>query len=198
LCSGNLLKQKQMILTSHGEEFTKILETCFAASEAKCKVGRLDFLPAVDAPGVRVNHAASSRNYAVRSREHFDKNELREALADARRALENVCIELWRKLGNSKYDALISVRMRSYTGKPELLGMMTSLRKFLRTKVTPASPANEHVCDCFDRFEGQWSYFNKGTHDEPFLPEFDFATVKNIVSDVETVDGIVKANEWLS
>jgi energy-coupling factor transporter ATP-binding protein EcfA2 len=70
LCSGNLLKEKQMILTSHGEEFTKVLETCFAASEAKCKVGRIDFLPAVDAPGIRVNHAASSRNYVVRSREH--------------------------------------------------------------------------------------------------------------------------------
>ena len=198
LCSGDLLKEKQMILTSHGEEFTKVLETCFAASEAKCKVGRIDFLPASDTPGIRVNHAASSRNYAIRSREHFEKNELREALADARRALENVCIELWRKLGKSKYDALISVRMRSYNGKPELLNMMQSLKKFLREKVTPASPANEQVCDCFERFEAQWGYFNKGTHDEPYLPEFEHSTVKNIMSDLETVDRIVKTNDWLS
>jgi hypothetical protein len=114
-------------------------------------------------------------------------------LADARRALENVCIEL----GGSKYDALISVGMRSYNGKPELLDMMRSLKKFLRKKVTPASPANDQICDCFDHFEEQWSYFNKGTHDEPYLPEFDYATVKNIVSDLETVDQIVKTKDWL-
>ncbi len=198
LCSGDLLKDRQMILTSHGEEFTKVLESCFPATEVKSKVGRIDFLPAEGMPGIRVNYAASSRNYAVRAREHLQKNEPREALAASRRALENVCIELWRKLGISKYDALISVGLRSYTGKPELLGMLQSLKKFLRTKVTPASPENENLCGCFDFFESNWSYFNKGTHDEPFLPEFDVAVVRDVVANVETVDQLVKGKAWLS
>jgi len=185
LCSENLLKGRQMILTSHGEEFTKVLESCFPASEVKARVGRIDFLPAMGTPGIRVNYAASSRNYAVRACEHLHKNELREALADSRRALENLCIELWRKLGDSKYDAIISVGLRSYTAKPELLGMLQSLKKFLTTKVTPPSSENQKLCECFDFFENRWPYFNKGTHDEPFLPEFDFTVVKAIVTSIE-------------
>src|SRR6266852_9534702 len=198
LCSGDLLKDRQMILTSHGEEFTKVLESCFPATEVKSKVGRIDFLPAEGMPGIRVNYAASSRNYAVRAREHLQKNEPREALAASRRALENVCIELWRKLGISKYDALISVSLRSYTSKPELLGMLQSLKKFLRTKVTPASPENGKLCECFDFLETKWAYLNKGTHDEPYLPEFDITVVRNIVASVETADQQAKGTAWLS
>ena len=123
LCSNPLVKDRQMILTSHGEEFTKVLESCFSPEEAKTKVGRIDFLPPEKSFGIRVNHAASSRNYVIRARNHLDKNEIREALADSRRALENTCIELWRRLGTSKYDALISVAMRTYTSRPELRTM---------------------------------------------------------------------------
>ena len=197
LCSSDLLRDRQMILTSHGEEFTKFLESCFPAAEVKSKVGRIDFLPAEGTPGIRVNHAASSRNYVVRAREHLQKNEVREALADSRRALENICIELWRKLDKSKYDALISVGLRNYTAKPELLGMMKSLRKFVGTKLTPASPENEKLCAAFDVFEGNWSYFNKGTHDEPFLPEFEISVVGDIVAKLEVADKVVKGKALL-
>jgi DNA sulfur modification protein DndD len=197
LCSGELLRDHQMILTSHGEEFTKVLESCVPAPDAKSKVGRIDFLPAEHTPGIRVNYSASSRNYTVRAREHFDKNELREALADSRRALENICIELWRKLGSSKYDALLSVSLRSYSARPELAGMLQSLRKFLRTKVTPVSADNSELCACFDLFESHWTYFNKGTHDEPFLPEFDRAVVGAIVGNIDAADRLVKGKGWL-
>ena len=187
-----------MILLSHGEEFTKLLESCFPPEEARKKVGRIDFLPPQKSWGIRVNHAASSRNYVTRARSHLNSNEIRDALANSRRALENICIELWRQLGRSKYDALIPVAMRSYTSRPELKTMIESLKKFLKVKVTPPSAGNIQLCGCFDIFEDNWNYFNRGTHDEPELPEFDPAKVKTIVASIETADAIVKGKDWLT
>jgi len=198
LISDPLFKNRQMILLSHGEEFTKLLETSFPAQEARAKVGRIDFLPPQNKLGIRVNHTASSRNYVVRARDHLTLNEIREALAACRRALENTCIELWRQLERSKYDALIFVGMRSYTSRPELRTMMDSLKKFLNTKVTPPTAENIQLSGCFDTFAQNWSYFNRGTHDEPELSEFDPVIVKKFVGDIETADGIVKGKTWLS
>lgn len=76
--------------------------------------------------------------------------------------------------------------------------MMDSLKKFLKTKVTPPTTDNTQLCGCFDAFAGNWNYFNKGTHDEPNLSEFDPLIVKKIVTDVETADHIVKSKTWLS
>ena len=198
LMSNPLFKNRQMILLAHGEEFTKLLESLFPADEARAKVGRIDFLPPQTKLGIRVNHSASSRNYVVRARNHLNLNEIREALAASRRALENLCIELWRQLERSKYDALISVGMRSYTSRPELRTMMDSLKKFLRTKVTPPAADNTQLCDCFDTFAQNWSYFNKGTHEEPELSEFDPLIVKKLVTNIETADHIVKNKTWLT
>ena len=103
---------KQIILACHGEEFFKDIQNLLSTEKArKCK--QVSFLPKNGGIDIRVNLNCSSRNYILTAREHYDRNEIRDALGKSRQALEFLTIEkVWSYL-NKHGGSSLSIQMSS-------------------------------------------------------------------------------------
>lgn len=190
----NFCKDKQIILAIHGEEFfnsTHQLIGKKAANESESYI----FGANHGQHHIQVHSLKRPKNYVLAARELYDTGEYRDSLMSARRSLENLCEKAWYHYGkhSDKSDSPISVSRRAPNQPWDLRSLADNLRsKFKSSKAE--IPNKEQIISSLSKVLGAdanqlpWIYFNKGTHDETDLPEFDQQTVSEIVANLEQLD----------
>lgn len=190
----NFFTDKQIILAIHGEEFfnsTHQLIGKQAAGEAESYV----FSAKDGQYRIQVKSLKRPKNYVLAARELFDTGEYRDSLMSARRGLESLCEKTWYHYGkySDKSDSPISVARKTPNQPWDLRSLAENLKlKCNRSKAD--IPNKEQIVISLSAVLGTgakqppWTYFNKGTHDESELSEFDQQTVSEIVTALEQLD----------
>ena len=183
---------KQIILTCHGEEFFKDIQNLLPAQVA-AQTQLLTFLPRLEESHINVDFHCAPRNYIIAAREHFDRNEIREALSKSRKAMESLTKgKVWCYV--SKYgDGNLSLKLRGASAPIEL----RNLSEQLKAKIGKADFSDQNkttVLDPLSTLIGlngnsrEWRYLNKGTHEENDRAEFDRITVSTIIIALERLE----------
>lgn len=192
LFEDQYFSSKQILLTCHGEEFFKDIQNLLPAQSAT-KARLFSFLPRVGEPHIVIDYHCAPRNYIIGARRHLDRNEIRDALAKSRQALESLTKgKVWRYV--SKYgDGNLSLKFRSANSPIEL----RNLADQLKSKIGKADFSDMNKGSVYTPLEAllglngesrEWRYLNKGTHEEIDRAEFERSTVQTIVGLLEQID----------
>ncbi|WP_332705944.1 AAA family ATPase [Plesiomonas shigelloides] len=192
LFEDQYFSEKQIILTCHGEEFFKDIHNLLPAQSAAQSLS-LAFLPKLDESHIRVDFNCAPRNYIIAAREHFDRNEVREALSKSRKAMESLTKgKVWRYV--SKFgDGNLSLKLRGHNAPIELRNLSEQLKAKI-DKANFSDPDKSKIFDPLNTLVGmsgesrEWRYLNKGTHEEHDRAEFDRNTVATIILALESLD----------
>lgn len=196
LFEDHYFSHKQIILTCHGEEFFKDIQNLLSAEDVR-NATLLSFLPRLGEQHVRVDFNCAPRNYILAAREHMSRNEVRDALAKSRQALEALTKgKIWRYV--SRYgDGYLSLKFRSPSSPTELRGLTDQLRSKIG-KADFADQNKDQVYGPIDQLlsrsgdSREWRYLNKGTHEENDRSEFDRQTVELIIMSLEQIDAALQ------
>jgi len=175
------IKDRQQILTCHGEEFINKLSHRLGVSEVSKQVKYYKFEPAdcVDKRGIKIS-LGDSKHYLARANEACLSNNLKDSLSYCRKAVESLSVQLWRKLGKH-FSINLSVKMRQPNSKPDLSSVVDGLnREIKRLTLEPESRLKENMKSLKEPYN--WTLLNKGTHEEDDLSEFEREDVKNIIT----------------
>jgi len=179
------LKNRQHIVTCHGEFFFKKLEHKLGASLADKEVRRYKFFPAESLTErcVRVSEG-NSTHYLLKAKESFDKNELKDTAFRCRQAVESISQKLWKKLGRVIGDGL-TVKMRRPNSAPDLSSVIDGLIQELRT-----IKGDRELHDKLKLLKGKypWLLLNKGTHEQEDLPEFERQDISDLLALVFSIE----------
>lgn len=182
--------KRQLIITTHGEDFVKRLENAVPMKSYKDTVTRIDFLPPIAAKKINVK-LDSPRHYLTVATTSFEDGRVRDSLSYARKSFEELLSRLWKKIANKDLSAQISVGMRG-PGQPDLMSLATGLHKFLeRKEVTVFQDALPHLAEILGQGEKhkiEWNYLNKGTHEEGQAEEFEAVVVKRMIDTLIKLD----------
>ncbi|MDF3124373.1 AAA family ATPase [Rheinheimera sp. 1928-s] len=186
---------KQIILTCHGEEFFKDIQNLLPVAEVQ-NSRLFSFLPRLGEQHIRIDFNCAPRNYILAASAHIDRNEVRDALAKSRQALEALTKQkVWKYV--SRYgDGNLSIKLRSATSPIELRMLTDQLRSKI-AKVDFADQNKQIVYEPIDALLGmngesrEWRYLNKGTHEENDRAEFDRHTVQTIIGLLAQLDAVL-------
>jgi energy-coupling factor transporter ATP-binding protein EcfA2 len=187
--------KRQLIVTTHGEDFVKRLENAVPMRKYKETVTRIDFLVPFAAKKITVK-LDSPRHYLTVATRSYEEGRTRDSLSYIRKAFEEELNRLWKKIANKKLSAQISVGMRG-PGDPDLMSLATGLHQFLnRRDVTVLQETVPHLGEmlgCGEKHKLEWNYLNKGTHEEDQEEEFDAAVVRSMLETVIKLDEAIEA-----
>jgi len=187
--------KRQLIVTTHGEDFVKRLENAVPMKKYKETVTRIDFLVPFAAKKITVK-LDSPRHYLTVAARSYEEGRTRDSLSYVRKAFEEELNRLWKKIANKKLSAQISVGMRG-PGDPDLMSLATGLHQFLgRKDVTVFQEAVPHLGEMLgygEKHKLEWNYLNKGTHEEDRAEEFDAAVVRHMLETVIKLDEAIEA-----
>ena len=183
---------KQIILTCHGEEFFKDIQNLLPAQIA-AQAQLLSFLPRLEETHINVDFNCAPRNYIIAARDHFNRNEIREALSKLRKAMESLTKgKIWSYV--SKHgDGNLSLKLRAASAPIELRNLSEQLESKI-AKADFSDPDKSTVMEPLSTLIGlngssrEWRYLNKGTHEENDRAEFDRATVSIMILALERLD----------
>lgn len=187
------LDGKQVILTSHAEEFLMRIQQELGAKRAS-EISRYHFLPHLGEYQLRVDTAPPSKNYVLLAQEAVANHEKRDALRNARAALESLTDRIWKWLGKIG-DGSLDLKMDRPGAPIELYnkcGKLVSALKKQQLAITYT--AAEEMINGLSALLGisgqsiEWYYLNAGTHDSTRDHDFDIATVRTIVGCLSTLD----------
>lgn len=186
---------RQLIVTTHGEDFVKRLENAVPMKKFKETVTRIDFLQPLAAKKITVK-LDSPRHYLVVATGSYEEGRVRDSLSYARKAFEEVLNRLWKKIAAKKLSAQISLGMRG-PGDPDLMSLATGLHQFLGKKDVmvlqeAVSPLGE-MLGYGEKHKIEWNYLNKGTHEEDMAEEFDAAVVRRMLETITKLDEAIEA-----
>lgn len=187
----NLFKDKQIIIACHGEEFFKDIQNLLPANPKKYK--SFTFLPKIEDYHLNIDFNCTPRNYLENARIKFNKNEIRYCLASCRQALEVLATKkIWKYV--EKYgDSQLSLIHYNYNSPLILRNIMDQLR----TKINHASFNDDNKSNILQPIEiilgigastREWSYLNKGVHEESDGPEFNRGVVETILTSLENIE----------
>ncbi|MFG6433558.1 AAA family ATPase [Roseateles sp. LYH14W] len=190
------LDGKQVILTSHAQEFLDRIQQELGAARAG-QIKRFKFLPHAGEHELNVDGDPPTKNYVLRAQEALAQDERRDALRHSRPAIEALTDQLWRWFGN-RVDGRLELKLAG-PGMPwELNNKCVKLRAAVG-RITEQFPAAAPAVQALTALTGvagnsiEWGYLNSGTHDAVRGHEFDGATVRNIVEAVGALDAAVTA-----
>jgi hypothetical protein len=179
------LKNKQQIITCHGEMFINKLEHKLGASATSKEVKHYRFIPldTAEQRGIQVT-GSDSKHYLLKAKTAFDRDERKDSAFYCRRAVESISEQLWKKLGK-KLNINLTVKMRSPTSEPDLSSVVDSLI----TEIKAISGCEE----LFNEFKQlkkkySWCLLNKGTHEQSNLSEFDRTDIKSLYELVTSIE----------
>ncbi|HHW1764640.1 TPA: AAA family ATPase [Pseudomonas aeruginosa] len=186
-----LLDGKQIILTSHAEEFLHRIQQELGAQRARA-IKRYKFLPHLGEHELRIDTDPPTKNYVLLAQQALDQDEKRDALRHARPALESLTDRLWTWLGR-RADGRLELRLGGPRSPWELNNKCAKLRSSVERIANQHAGAPEAVA-ALVRLLGvaggsiEWGYLNSGVHDAQRDHEFDRATVRTIVESVTALD----------
>lgn len=185
------LDGKQVILTSHAEEFLHRIQQELGARRA-VDIKRYKFLPHQGDRELRVDGDPPTKNYVLLARRAMEADEKREALRNARPALESLTDRLWKWLGR-RADGRIEIKLGGPRAPLELNNKCAKLRQAVDRIAAHHDGAPQAVAALTSLLNVsgtsiEWGYLNGGVHDAQRDHEFDRATVRRIVESVEELD----------
>ncbi|WHF37156.1 AAA family ATPase [Aeromonas salmonicida] len=187
--------KRQLIVTTHGEDFVKRLENAVPMKKYKETVTRIDFLVPFAAKKIAVK-LDSPRHYLTVATRSYEEGRIRDSLSYIRKAFEEELNRLWKKIASKKLSAQISVGMRG-PGDPDLMSLATGLYQFLNRKdVTVFQEAALHLDEMLgysEKHKVEWSHLNKGTHEGDRAEEFDAVIVRRMLETVVKLDEAIEA-----
>jgi hypothetical protein len=180
------LREKQLIITCHSNEFIKDIH-----NQQPPNSSHLYVLWPHDGDHHPRVQSANSRHYLVRARAEFQDGNLRECLAACRRLLENVSARMWKALGNQSEElGTLTVSLTKPDGRPETYDLVVQLTR----SIGQGRQRNMLTSDVWiTRFEALeqirlvpernliWSHLNGGTHDVQDREDFEVALVQRVV-----------------
>lgn len=182
--------KRQLIITTHGEDFVKRLENAVPMSKYQETVTRIDFLMPLSAKKITVK-LDSPRHYLVVAKQSYEQGRMRDSLSYVRKSFEELLNRLWKKIAAKKLSAQINVGMRG-PGSPDLMSLATGLHQFLGKKdVAIFQGVLPHLAEILGQEEKhkiEWNYLNKGTHEEDQAEEFDAAVVGRLLETLIKID----------
>lgn len=187
----NLLSGKQVILTSHAEEFLHRIQQELGVQRAQL-IKVYKFLPHEGGHHLRVDTNPPTKNYVLLAQAALAAEEKRDALRHSRPAIESVTDRLWTWLGKQG-DGRLELKLGGPRANWELNNKCAKLRSALGRIPNP-HVAMPTVLAAFDDLLGingssiEWGYLNSGTHDAQRDNEFDRATVRRIVEATTALD----------
>lgn len=190
------LDGKQVILTSHAEEFLLRIQQELGAARAS-EIKRYKFLPHAGGHELQVDAAPPTKNYVLLARQALDGDEKRDALRNARPAIESLTDQLWTWMGR-RGDGRLELKLPGPRSPWELNNKCSKLRSALN-RMTAQHPNIAGTVAAMDALLGvngnsiEWGYLNSGTHDMQRDHEFDGATVRTVVQAVVALDQAVVA-----
>ena len=188
--SGHL-DEKQVILTSHAEEFLLRIQQELGAARAQ-KIKCYKFLPHQGEYHLRIDSNPPSKNYVLLAQQAFESDDKRDALRYSRPAIESLTDRLWTWMGRQG-DGAIELKLFGPRSTWELNNKCSKLRSALSRRPNPSAGLVSSLA-ALDSLLGvnggsiEWGYLNSGTHDSQRDGEFDRATVRTIVEAVVTLD----------
>ncbi|WP_441293489.1 AAA family ATPase [Chromobacterium haemolyticum] len=186
-----LLDGKQVILTSHAEEFLHRIQQELGSRRAAV-IKRYKFLPHQGEHELQVDSDPPTKNYVLLAQQALEADEKREALRQVRPALESLTDRLWTWLGR-RTDGRIELKLGGPRSPWELNNKCTKLRSAVDRVAAQHAGASDVVAG-LTRLLGvgagsiEWGYLNSGVHDSQRDHEFDRATVRTIVESVTALD----------
>lgn len=200
---GGLLDGKQVILTSHAEEFLHRIQQELGARRAGA-IKRYKFLPHQGEHELRVDGDPPTKNYVLLAQQALADDEKREALRQARPALESLTDRLWTWLGR-RGDGRIEIKLGGPRSPWELNNKCTKLRSAVDRIAAqhPGAPQAVAALVVLLNINGasiEWGYLNSGVHDAQRDHEFDLATVRIIVEAVAALDAsldVLQRRRWV-
>ncbi len=129
LLNHPILKERQHIITCHGEYFINKLEHKLGASRTSKEVNSFRFIPSDsnEQRGIKVT-TGNSRHYIVIAEQALVADERKRVAGSCRQAIEALSESLWKKL-NNKLNINLSVKMRIPNGSPDLSSVIDGLIK---------------------------------------------------------------------
>jgi DNA repair exonuclease SbcCD ATPase subunit len=187
--------KRQLIVTTHGEDFVKRLENAVPMKKYKETVTRIDFLVPFAAKKITVK-LDSPRHYLTVAARSCEEGRMHDSLGYVRKAFEEELNRLWKKIASKRLSAQLSVGMRG-PGEPDLKSLATGLLQFLSKKdVVVFQEAVPHLGEMLgygEKHEVEWNYLNKGAHEEDRAEEFDAAVVRRMLETVIKLDEAIEA-----
>lgn len=186
-----LLDGKQIILTSHAEEFLLRIQQELGARRAAA-IKRYRFLPHHGEHELRVDSDPPTKNYVLLAQQALAADEKREALRHARPALESLTDRLWTWMGR-RGDGRIDIKLGGPRSPWELNNKCTKLRSAVDRIAAQHVGAPDAVAALVRLLNVngasiEWGYLNSGVHDAQRDHEFDRATVRTVVESVAALD----------
>ncbi len=188
LMKSESLKGRQYIITCHGDNFIVELESKLGPSECQKNVKSYNFLPVegMENNGIKVI-TGTSKNYLLRAKNEYEKNNLKDAVGRCRQSLEMMTERICRII-QKEYTERIPVEIYKPGDRPDLYSMMCGLIKRLERK-----PGKEELVIELKTIKEKYSWWllNKGIHVEIGLPEYEREDVKRMIKSLEKIDSII-------
>lgn len=191
-----LLDDKQIILTSHAEEFLIRIQQELGAARAGA-IKRYKFLPHRGEHELRVDSNPPTKNYVLLAQQALDGDDKREALRQSRPALESLTDSLWSWMGR-RGDGRIEIKLSGPRSPWELNNKCSKLKSAVN-RLAGQHPEVPAAVAALERLLGvggssiEWGYLNSGVHDSQRDHEFDRATVRIIVESIVSLDTSINA-----
>nr|WP_315168558.1 AAA family ATPase [uncultured Deefgea sp.] len=190
---------RQLIVTTHGEDFVKRLENAIPMKKYKDMVTRIDFLAPFSPKKINVR-LDLPRHYLVVAQQSYDEGRIRDSLSYVRKSFEELLNRLWKKIASKKLSTQLSVGMRG-PGVPDLMSLATGLYQLLDKKDVEvfqgALPCLAEIIGKGDRHQIKWNYLNKGTHEEDRVEEFDPVVVRHMLNILIQLDEAIESPDVL-
>lgn len=186
-----LLDGKQIILTSHAEEFIHRIQQELGASRAG-SIKRYKFLPHHGGNELRVDSDPPTKNYVLLAQQALNAEEKRDALRHARPALESLTDRLWTWMGR-RGDGRIELKLSGPRSPWELNNKCSKLSKAISRLAEQYEGAQEASTALIQLLSVsgasiEWGYLNSGVHDSQRDHEFDRVAVRTIVESIVSLD----------
>lgn len=180
-----IVNEKQIIITSHSEEYIKDIENKHFTKNG-CESERI--LYAFLKPTSKtVRKKETTKNYLNKASAHIEEHSYRDCLMECRRALENLSNDLWYRAAKT-YNFQISYRVRTPNAPPDLMGIVNSLRKELNALKISDFDNSLNILSYLAGIETTnkqiWNYLNKGTHEESDRDDFDSKIVEEVLNNL--------------
>lgn len=179
------IKNRQHIITCHGDIFINKLEHKLGASVAGKEVKSYRFVPSdsIEERGIKIS-VGDSKHYLLLAKKSLAEDARKDVASRCRQAIESISEQLWIKLGK-KLNVNLTVKMRAPGARPDLSSVVESLIKEIQG-ITGPGELLSNLKLLKEKYP--WSLLNKGTHEQGDLPELERKDVSDLLSLVEKIE----------
>lgn len=190
--ADNRFQSTQILVTCHSPEFIKDIRNAIPNDRrGDCQEYALTHHEGDHHPCVHRDVPSSA--YIDKARNDLGRFQLRDALANARRALEMLSNKAWKWLASYELGE-IRLTMHGPNSPLNMRDLCDAICLKLGKTTTFDHPSNAPLREALEEILSAsnltWKYLNGGTHEEEDRDEFDRIEVELVVSRLERIDAL--------